>query len=118
MGQSLATGLCALLISPSDTLLHAQQQDTAQEQAAPKIANDQLDSLVAPIALYPDPLLAQVLAASTYPLEIVQLQQWLEKHKDLKGQALTDAVQQEDWDPSFQAMAPFPDLVKQLFDGI
>jgi hypothetical protein len=118
MGQSLATGLCALLIAPSDTLLHLQQQDAAQEQAAPKIANDQLDSLVAPIALYPDPLLAQVLAASTYPLEIVQLQQWLEKHKDLKGQALTDAVQKEDWDPSVQAMAPFPDLVKQLFDGI
>ena len=58
-----------------------------------KIPPDQLDSLVAPIALYPDPLLAQVLAASTYPLEIVQLQQWLTKHKDLKDKALADAVQ-------------------------
>src|SRR5580658_9282486 len=118
MGQSLAAVLCALLLAPGDTLLYAQPQDPAQQQAPPKIPNDQLDSLVAPIALYPDPLLAQVLAASTYPLEIVQLQQFLEKHKDLKGQALTDAVQKEDWDPSVQAMAAFPDLVKQLFDGI
>src|ERR1700733_8799848 len=118
IGQSLAAVLCALLLAPGDTLLYAQQQDAAQEQAPPPIPNDQLDSLVAPIALYPDPLLAQVLAASTYPLEIVQLQQFLEKHKDLKGQALTDAVQKEDWDPSVQAMAAFPDLVKQLFDGI
>jgi hypothetical protein len=124
MGQSLAAILCALLLTPGDTLLYAQQQDAtpqqdaAQEQPPLKIPNDQLDSLVAPIALYPDPLLAQVLAASTYPLEIVQLQQFLEKHTDLKGQALTDAVQKEDWDPSVQAMAAFPDLVKQLFDGI
>src|SRR5271156_4308060 len=118
IGQSLAAVLCALLLAPGDTLLYAQQQDAAQQQAPPPIPNDQLDSLVAPIALYPDPLLAQVLAASTYPLEIVQLQQFLEKHKDLKGQALTDAVQKEDWDPSVQAMSAFPDLVKQMFDGI
>jgi Protein of unknown function (DUF3300) len=118
IGQSLAAVLCALLLAPGDTLLYARQPDAAQDEAAPKIPNDQLDSLVAPIALYPDPLLAQVLAASTYPLEIVQLQQFLEKHKDLKGQTLTDAVQKEDWDPSVQAMAAFPDLVKQMFDGI
>src|SRR5215831_16256650 len=58
----------------------AQNQGAAQSQAA-KIPPDQLDSLVAPIALYPDPLLAQVLAASTYPLEIIQLQQWLAKNQ-------------------------------------
>ena len=57
----------------------AQQQASSTEQAPPKIPNDQLDSLVAPIALYPDPLLAQVLAASTYPLEVIQLQQWLDE---------------------------------------
>ncbi len=73
---------------------------------------------MAPIALYPDPLLAQVLAASTYPLEIIQLQQWLAQHKDLKDKALVDAVQKEDWDPSVQAMAPLPDAVKQLAENI
>ena len=120
-GQSLTVVLCVLMLALGDTASYAspvQPQDAQSDQAAPKIPNDQLDSLVAPIALYPDPLLAQVLAASTYPLEIVQLQQWLAKHPDLKGQALTDAVQKEDWDPSVQAMSAFPDLVKQMFDGI
>jgi hypothetical protein len=123
-GQSLAAILCALLLTPGDTLLYAQQQDAtpqqdaAQEQAPPKIPNDQLDSLVAPIALYPDPLLSQVLVASTYPLEIIQLQQWLAQHTDLKGDALAAAVEKEDWDPSIQAMAPLPDAVKQLSENI
>ena len=61
---------------------------TTPPATAPKLPADQLDSLVAPIALYPDPLLAQVLAASTYPLEIVQLQQWMAKNSELKGEAL------------------------------
>jgi hypothetical protein len=79
---------------------------------------DQLDALVAPIALYPDPLLAQTLAASTYPLEIVQLQQWLAKHPDLKDKALADSVAKQPWDPSIQSMAATPDLVKRLADDI
>ena len=82
------------------------------------IPPDQLDSLVAPIALYPDPMLAQVLAASTYPLEIVQLQQWLEKNKSLKDKALADAVQKQPWDPSVQGLAAMPDLVKRLASDI
>jgi hypothetical protein len=97
--------------------LVAREAGAAEEQA-PKIPNDQLDSLVAPIALYPDPLLAQVLAASTYPLEIVQLQQWLTKNKDLKDKPLADAVQKQPWDPSIQSMAALPDVVKRLADDI
>ena len=112
--------LCALLLVPGDLTAYAQSppQDASLEQPAPKIPNDQLDSLVAPIALYPDPLLAQVLAASTYPLEIIQLEQWLGKHKDLKDKALVDALKKEDWDPSVQAMAPLPDVVKQLAENV
>jgi hypothetical protein len=64
----------------------------SETAATPKIPDDELDSSVAPIALYPDPLLAQTLAASTYPIEVMQLQQWLDKNKDLKDQALADAV--------------------------
>lgn len=86
--------------------------------AAAKIPNDQLDSLVAPIALYPDPLLAQTLAASTYPLEVIQLQQWLLANKNLKDKALSDAVQKQNWDPSVQAMSAFPSIVKQLSENI
>jgi len=90
----------------------------AQEVSAPKIPNDQLDSLVAPIALYPDPLLTQTLVASTYPLEIIQLQQWLDKNKNLKDSKLTEAVSKQPWDPSVQAMAALPDVVKRLADDI
>src|SRR3954468_7609370 len=86
-------------------------------QDAALIPPDQLDSLVAPIALYPDPLLAQVLVASTYPLEIVQLQQWMDKNKNLKDKALADAVKKQDWDPSVQAMAMLPDVVKILSEN-
>ena len=59
-----------------------------------------------------------MLAASTYPLEIVQLQQWMAKHPDLKGEALAAAVEKEDWDPAVQGLAALPDVVKRLGDDI
>jgi hypothetical protein len=78
-----------------------------------------LDSLVAPIALYPDPLLSQVLVSSTYPLELVQLQMWLEKAgKYMNEKAIAEAVQKENWDPSIQAMAALPTVVRQLVENI
>lgn len=114
--------LCALLLIPGDALAYtptAQQapSSTVGGQSS-KIPPDQLDSLVAPIALYPDPLLAQTLAASTYPLEIIQLQQWLEKNNGLKDNALADAVAKQPWDPSVQALAALPDVVKRLATDI
>src|SRR4051812_41651767 len=90
----------------------------AQIDEAPKIPDVQLDSLVAPIALYPDPLLSQVLVASTYPLEIMQLQQFLQNNPHLKDKALGDGVELKPWDPSIKAMAIFPDVVKRLSDSI
>ena len=117
--RQLIVAICAVSLAstpvPAGPLLES--QGNAQEEA-PKISNDELDSLVAPIALYPDPLLAQVLAASTYPLELIQLQQWLGKNKDLKDQALADAVAKQPWDPSVQAMAGLPDVVKRLTDDV
>ena len=98
VARRLIATLCIALLSPGDPgivaarTLTSQQAGATSDQEAPKIPADQLDSLVAPIALYPDPLLAQVLAASTYPLEIIQLQQWLEKNKNLKDKQLVDAV--------------------------
>src|SRR5262249_7897037 len=71
-----------------------------------------------PIALYSDSLLAQTLAASTYPLEVIQLQQWLEKNKNLQGQALADAVAKQPWDPSIQGLVAFPDVVTRMADTI
>jgi len=118
--RECAAILCAVVLLPGNAVFAAQDQKpaAAPEQPAVKIPADQLDSLVAPIALYPDALLSQTLVASTYPLEVVQLKQWLDQHKDLKGKALADAALKQDWDPSIQALAGLPDLVKQLADNI
>jgi Protein of unknown function (DUF3300) len=118
--RNLVVTICVVLLGPGDVRLFAnpaQENAVATGQAA-KIPPDQLDALVAPVALYPDPMLAQVLAASTYPLEIVQLQQWLEKNKNLKDKALADAVAKQPWDASVQAMAALPDVVKLLANDL
>ena len=114
--------LCTITLLPGDAWaemrsLRPGQAPSAQDQAV-KIPPDQLDSLVAPIALYPDPMLAQTFAASTYPLELIQLQQWLTKNPGLKDKALADAVAKQPWDPSIQALAGLPDVVKRLADDI
>src|SRR6267142_1086454 len=118
--RNLITLICAVLILLVGTVSWTMQTQQAPKSTSQdeKLTNDQLDSLVAPIALYPDQLLSQTLVASTYPLEIVQLQQWLEKNKDLKGKAVTDAVAKQSWDPSVQAMAAFPTVVKNLAENI
>src|SRR3954468_3066724 len=113
--------LCTVAILPGDTLAYSFSQSSepvASKSPAAKIPADQLDSLVAPIAIYPDPLLAQALAASTYPLEIIQLQQWLAQNGSLKDKALADAVAKQPWDASVQALAPLPEVVKRLADDI
>src|SRR5262252_218048 len=113
--------LSAVALVSGESFSQAQSQKpeagTTQQQAT-KIPADQLDSLVAPIALYPDPMLAQIFAASTYPLEIIQLQQWLQQHKDLKDKALADAVAKQGWDASIQAMAGLPEVVNRLANDI
>jgi Protein of unknown function (DUF3300) len=128
--RGVAAALSVLLVAPVNTLAVMAQTPTptptsTQAQAAtktekdePKLTADQLDALVAPIALYSDPLLSQSLVASTYPLELVQAQQWLEKNKNLKGDELTKAVEKQKWDPSVQATAVVPDLLKRLTEDI
>ena len=109
----------ALLVPINATAL-IRQPSAPVIQDAVTIPADQLDSLVAPIALYPDNLLSQTLVASTYPLEIVQLQQYLEKNPGLtKDQKkLAAEIKKQPWDPSIQAMAALPDVVKFLADDI
>jgi hypothetical protein len=82
--------------------------------SAPALPMEQLVALLAPIALYPDPLLAQVLAASTYPLEIVEAQQWLQQNRSVTGAQLIEAARQQNWDASVQALVAFPDAVALL----
>ena len=117
--RELAAVVCIGALVPGNVIAaQAPQAATPAEQAAAKLPAEQLDSLVAPIALYPDPMLSQTLVASTYPLEVIQLQQWLAQHKDLKEKALADAVKKQDWDPSIQALAALPDVVKLLAENI
>src|SRR6188472_3560682 len=109
--------LCVASVQWSSPMILAQEETTATEET-PTIPPEQLDSLVAPIALYPDAMLAQTLAASTYPLEVMQLDQWMDKNKNLKDKALVDAVAKQPWDPSVQSMAAFPDVVQRMAENI
>ena len=110
----------SLVAVPGTTVAQDEGQASAEQagETAALLSPDQLDSLVAPIALYPDNLLAQVLVASTYPLEIIQLQQWMKKNPDLEGDALAAAVAEQPWDPSIQSMAVVPDAVERLANDI
>jgi hypothetical protein len=118
----MRTGYAQSGVKPGSDQQAATQDDDEKDddEKAVKIPAEQLDALVAPIALYPDNLLAQTLAASTYPLELVQLQQWIAKNQEIaKDQAkLAEAVKKQPWDPSIQAMAALPDVVKRLADDI
>src|SRR5580700_11401310 len=75
---------------------------------------DQLQQLVSPIALYPDSLVAQVLAAATFPEQVVEADRWVQAHPDLKGQELGQAVDQQPWDPSVKALAAFPSVLGNM----
>src|SRR6266516_6243787 len=86
----------------------AQDQQQQQQQL---LTDAQVQQLVSPIALYPDSLLAQVLTASTYPLEVVLAARWSKDNTDLKGQALEDAMQQQTWDPAVTGMTAVPQVV-------
>ncbi|MGA2372779.1 MAG: DUF3300 domain-containing protein [Candidatus Korobacteraceae bacterium] len=116
--RELTAVACIWALLLGNAAAQTQQATAPTEPAVVQLPPDQLDSLVAPIALYPDPLLSQTLVASTYPLEVVQLQQWLAQHKDLKDKALADAVLKQDWDPSIQSLAALPDVVKLLAENI
>src|SRR4249920_1713066 len=113
--------IVGLALSSTAFTQQAQSQEmttTTNDQETAKLAPQELDSLVAPIALYSDPLLAQTLAASTYPLEVIQLQQWMAKNPNLKDKALADAVAKQNWDPSVQSMASTPEALQRLAGNI
>ena len=125
----LAIGLLFATLPQNVLAQESQAQDqTAQDQApqtqapAPGDATptytpqsqDQLNQLVAPIALYPDSLVAQILAASTFPAQIVEADRWVQAHPDLKADALAQAVDQQPWDPSVKALCAFPTVLGNM----
>jgi Protein of unknown function (DUF3300) len=114
--QTMASSLALILL-----LFPAYPQNLiAQDQQAPAQAPymeqtpEQLEQLVAPIALYPDSLVAQILAASTFPEQVVDADRWVQAHPDLKGEALAQAVDELPWDPSVKALTAFPSVLGNM----
>ena len=91
-------------------------QPVATSTSEDRLTQPQLEQLLAPVALYPDALLAQMLMAATYPLELVQAQRWLERkgNASLQGEALAQALQSQPWDASVKSLVPFPDVLKMM----
>ncbi|MGA7462207.1 MAG: DUF3300 domain-containing protein [Candidatus Korobacteraceae bacterium] len=89
-----------------------------QEAPPANLTASQIDALVAPIALYPDALVAQVLAASTFPNEVVEADQWLKDNQNLQGTALAEAVNKQPWDPSVQALTQFPSVLDNMANNL
>jgi len=112
----IAVALCAALALTAT----AQQPPPAPQAAAAPAASgktfsqEELDQLLAPIALYPDALLAQVLMAATYPLEVVEAARWVKANPTLKDKALEDALQQQQWDPAVKSLAVFPQVLGMM----
>jgi hypothetical protein len=105
-----------ILPSPMAAQPAAAQPTTTPPGTAATFTPEQLEQIAAPVALYPDPLLAQVLMASTYPLEIVQAARFVKDHKDLKGDQLNEALKDQTWDDSVKSLVAVPDVLV-LLDG-
>jgi hypothetical protein len=84
----------------------------------PVFKPEELEQMLAPVALYPDSLLAQVLMASTYPLEVVQADRWAKQNKDLKGDSLTAALEKQPWDPSVKSLVNFPQVLAMMSEKL
>jgi len=118
----------ALIAAPSDsagqTAQPAQPAQAAQAAQAAQPAQPaaftaaQLEQLVAPIALYPDSLLSQVLIGSTYPLEVVEAARWVKKNSALKGTALEEALTKQDWDESVKTLCGFPEALNKMNENL
>jgi len=110
--RALVTAL--LLALPQAAFAQTPPAQPASAPAQQMLNNAQLDALVAPIALYPDALLAEVLMASTYPLEVVEADRWAKANKNLKGDALKSAVDQQSWDDSVKSLAATPEVLDMM----
>src|SRR5690242_20506061 len=115
--------LSAVLSASAQTSAQTSQPQnaTAPPASAPaekSFSQEELDQLVAPIALYPDALLAQVLMASTYPLDVVAAERWVKANSGLKDKALEDALQQQQWDASVKSLAAFPQVLTMMSEKI
>jgi len=121
LGKQISVSLLslALLLAawPQNLPAYQDAQDpnqAAQEQQYAQQTPEELQQLVAPIALYPDSLVAQILAASAFPEQVVEADRWMQANPDLKGDALGQAVDQQPWDPSVKALTAFPSVLGNM----
>lgn len=112
--RELAYILIAILVIPYG--IYA--QDFGQPEQTDRFRKEELAQMLAPIALYPDSLIAQMLVASTYPLEVVEAERWLNENKDLKGDDLNNALLDKPWDPSVKSLCHFPDVIFAMSDKL
>ena len=101
--------ICVFVLMLPSLSGFAQDQPTTRQ-----FSQEELDQMLAPIALYPDSLLAQILMATTYPLEVVQADRWIRANRNLTGDQLNDALDQQDWDPSVKALVPFQQVLSMM----
>jgi hypothetical protein len=106
---------CSLVLATApEGFAYQTEQSAAPPPPQTQQSPEQLQQLVAPIALYPDALVAQILAAATYPAEVVEADRWMQQHSDLKGKKMADEVNKQSWDPSVKALAQFPSVLANL----
>jgi hypothetical protein len=105
---------CLVLLIAMPPAVFAQAGKADGKAGAHKFSQEQLDQILAPIALYPDSLLAQIFIASTYPLEVVQADRWASQNKNLKGDELNSALGKQPWDASVKALVPFSDVLSMM----
>jgi len=100
-------------------MLIAPMEVVSQEGGSAKVfKQEELDQILAPIALYPDSLLTQILMASTYPLEVVQAERWAKQNKDMKGDTLAKALEAQPWDPSVKSLVNFPQVLTMMSEKL
>ena len=109
--KALAVFLTFLLLVPQAVVAQSESKEKPFKQ-------EELDQLLAPIALYPDSLVAQILMASTYPLEVVQAERWAKQNESLAGDALTEALEKENWDPSVKSLVNFPQVLQMMNEKV
>src|ERR1700687_4913793 len=121
LGKQILVSLLSLALLfaawPQNLPAYQDAQDpnqAAQEQQYAQQTPEELQQLVAPIALYPDSLVAQILAASAFPEQVVEADRWVQANPDLKGDALGQAVDQQPWDPSVKALTAFPSVLGNI----
>jgi len=112
--RGLALIIITMLVMPPGI----SAQDFGEAEQTERFKKEELDQMLAPIALYPDSLIAQILMASTYPLEVVEAERWLRQNKHLKGDELNNALLKKTWDPSIKSLCHFPDVLFAMSDKL